>query len=383
MKYGEVVRDLAAKGANWIYYDTNFRYLRQQKPADFPWGNIHFELWIRSQQFPHKNNGMPPSTSRFPRSSTFVPIGYCRKFHRGGNCTGCSFKHECRKCHQSHPNCKCNFRAPGSKPPSQTNLELPTPVRINRLAPLLSGYFTSAAEHLITGFCFGFPISFLGPSSSTAAPNLLSAGQHPDVVDRYLAKEVLGQRVAGPFSHPPLPHFRVSPIGVVPKKTPGEFRCIQHLSYPYGASVNDGIPVEHCRVTYSRIDDAAGLILRSGVGSCRAKTDIKSAFRIIPIRPADYNLLGFYWRGSYYFDRCLPMGLASSCKTFEALSTAVQWISQTKLGICFMLHLLGDVLIISASHEQCSRELSLFLELCSCLGIPMAPEKTVGPSTVF
>ena len=48
-----------------------------------------------------------------------------------------------------------------------------------------------------------------------------------------------------------------------------------------------------------------------------------------------------------------------------------------------MLHLLDDFLIISGSHEQCSRELSLFLELCSYLGIPMAPEKTVGPSTVL
>ena len=48
-----------------------------------------------------------------------------------------------------------------------------------------------------------------------------------------------------------------------------------------------------------------------------------------------------------------------------------------------MLHLLDDILIISGSHEQCSRELSLFLQLCSCLGIPMAPEKTVGPSTVL
>jgi len=65
------------------------------------------------------------------------------------------------------------------------SLELPTPVRINRLAPLLSRYSTSAAEYLITGFYFGFPIPFLGPSSSTAAPNLLSAGQHPDVVDHY------------------------------------------------------------------------------------------------------------------------------------------------------------------------------------------------------
>ena len=77
----------------------------------------------------------------------------------------------------------------------------------------------------------------------------------------------------------------MSPIGVVPKKTPGEFRCIQDLSYPYRASVNIGIPVEDSSFTNSRIDDAVGLILRSGVGSFLAKTDIKSAFRIIPIRP--------------------------------------------------------------------------------------------------
>ena len=130
---------------------------------------------------------------------------------------------------------------------------------------------------------------------------------------------MLAPLVAGPFSHPPLPNFRVLPIGVVPKKTPGVFRCIQHLSYPNGASINDGIPVEHSSVTYSRIDDAIGLILGSGVGSCLAKTDIKSAFRIIPIRPADYNLLDRYWRGNYYFDRCLPMGLASSVRLLRPL----------------------------------------------------------------
>ena len=247
----------------------------------------------------------------------------------------------------------------------------------------MSGYSPSVADYLIDGFCFGFPIPFQGHSSSIIAPNLLSAEQHSDEVERYLTKEVLAQRVAGPFTHPPFQNFWVSPIGVVPKKTPGEFRCIQHLSYPYGASVNDGIPVEDSSVTYSRIDDAVGLILRSGVGSFLAKPDIKSAFRIIPIRPADYHLLGIYWQGNYYFDRCLPMGLASSCKTFEALSTAVQWVAQTKFGISYMLHLLDDFLIISGSHEQCSRELALFLALCSYLGIPMAPDKTVGPSTVL
>ena len=269
------------------------------------------------------------------------------------------------------------------RPPANPSLVPPTPVRINKLAPLLSGYSPSVADYLINVFCFGFPIPFQGHSSSIIAPNLLSAEQHSDVVERYLTKEVLAQRVAGPFTHPPFQHFWVSPIGVVPKKTPGEFRCIQHLSYPYGASVNDGIPVEDSSVTYSRIDDAVGLILRSGVDSFLAKTDIKSAFRIIPIWPADYHLLGIYWQGNYYFDRCLPMGLVSSCKTFEALSTAVQWIAQTKFGISYMLHLLDDFLIISGSHEQCSRELALFLALCSYLGIPMAPDKTVGPSTVL
>ena len=40
MKYGEVVRDLAARGGNWRYYDTNFRYLKQQQPASLAWNEV-------------------------------------------------------------------------------------------------------------------------------------------------------------------------------------------------------------------------------------------------------------------------------------------------------------------------------------------------------
>lgn len=173
MKYGEVVRDLAEKGANWIYYDINFNYLRQQKPADFPWVNIHFELWIRSQQFPHKNNSMHLNTSRFSQNSTYVPTGYCPNFteevavqvvHLNMNATNVT---------KTIQAVSTIFLRQDPSPPAKPSLALPTPVRINRLAPLLSGYSTSAADYLITGFCFGFPIPFHGPSSSTAAPNLL------------------------------------------------------------------------------------------------------------------------------------------------------------------------------------------------------------------
>ena len=91
-----------------------------------------------------------------------------------------------------------------------------------------------------------------------------------------------------------------------------------------------------------------------------AKTGIKNAFRIIPIRPQDYNLLGIFWRGLYYYDRCMPMGCSSSCKTFEIFSSAIEWITQKKLHIIHILHLLDDFLIVSPTHNLCKQQLDLF-----------------------
>ena len=104
MKYGEVVRNLAARGGNWRYYDTNFRYLKQQQPASLAWNEVHWELWIRSQNL---STTKPPRPSNGGDNPVFIPHGYCRKFHRGGACAGCNFKHECHKCHRLHPSSKC------------------------------------------------------------------------------------------------------------------------------------------------------------------------------------------------------------------------------------------------------------------------------------
>ena len=102
------------------------------------------------------------------------------------------------------------------------------------------------------------------------------------------------------------------------------------------------------------------------------------AFRIIPIHPIDYGLLGMQWRGLYYYDRCMPMGCSSSCLTFETFSTAVEWIARHKLKIDYILHLLNDFLLVASSSQLCKKQLDLFLSLCSYLNIPMAPEKTCG-----
>ena len=57
-----------------------------------------------------------------------------------------------------------------------------------------------------------------------------------------------------------------------------------------------------------------------------AKADIESAFRLLPVHPASFRLLGFTLGGEFYFDKCLPMGCAISCAYFEAFSTFLEWL---------------------------------------------------------
>jgi len=40
-----------------------------------------------------------------------------------------------------------------------------------------------------------------------------------------------------------------------------------------------------------------------------SKIDLKNAFRLIPVRPQDWNLLGIYWRQQFFVDTCLLFGL--------------------------------------------------------------------------
>ena len=260
---------------------------------------------------------------------------------------------------------------------------LPTPVDVAVLSRVLLGYNPRIAYRLIKGFSEGFKINYQGPRITSTAPNLGSAYENPDVVDDKLRKEIALGRIAGPFDSPPLANLRISPLGVIPKKTPGEFRMIHHLSYPKGASINDSIPPEFSSVKYASVDDAISLIQRQGKGCAMAKTDVRNAFRIVPVHPSDYPLLGFQWKGKWYYDKTLPMGCSSSCQIFEDLSTAMEWAAKNKLQIPNIIHILDDFLIIDKSLDTCGAKLHRFLQFCQELGVPMAEEKTVGPAHVL
>lgn len=254
---------------------------------------------------------------------------------------------------------------------------------MDHLNKLLSGYPEYLRAALVQGFTTGFSIGYTGQCPALVVKNLRSALEHIDIVDKKIAAELTANRIAGPFIDPPLDNFVSSPLGVVPKKLPGSFRLIHHLSFPHGSSVNDGIPSESVSVKYATLDDAISILRMLGRGAYMAKTDIASAFRLIPITSSDQHLLGFSWRGHYYYDRCLPMGCSMSCKLFESFSSALEWIAKHKLDIPYIIHVLDDFLFIAQTFRECQGALHRFLAMCDHIGVPMAAEKTMGPFTTI
>ena len=98
-------------------------------------------------------------------------------------------------------------------------------------------------------------------------------------------------------------------------------------------------------MNYARVDDAIALVKRLEPGCFLAKTDIQNAFRIIPIRPVDYDLLGMSWEGKFYYDKAMPIGCSSSCRTFEIFSSALEWVAHNHLNIPHLIHILDDFLM--------------------------------------
>ena len=63
---------------------------------------------------------------------------------------------------------------------------------------------------------------------------------------------------------------------------------------------------------YATFDMAVELASKAGQGAWLAKSDVKSAFHLLPVSPSDYELLGFKFDNVFFYDRCLPLGCSIS-----------------------------------------------------------------------
>ena len=124
------------------------------------------------------------------------------------------------------------------------------------------------------------------------------------------------------------------------------------------------------------------MIQLMGQGTLLAKTYLKSAFRLLPIYPGDFDLLGIRFDGKYYFDKCLPFGSKLSCALFNKFSICLHWLVSKKSNNQNIIHYLDDCLIAGKAHDPCCRHtLDTFHQVCAPLGVLIAKDKTVEPTT--
>jgi hypothetical protein len=116
-----------------------------------------------------------------------------------------------------------------------------TPIKVERLSYWLKGFDFSNFNYLTDKFKFEFDIGFRGSVTHHEVTNVLSARSKPEAVEDKIKKELEGNRFVGPFREKPFKLMQLSPLDLAEKKSHGTYRMIQHLSFPEGSSINDGI----------------------------------------------------------------------------------------------------------------------------------------------
>ncbi|KAF5384159.1 hypothetical protein D9615_003180 [Tricholomella constricta] len=239
-------------------------------------------------------------------------------------------------------------------------------------------------DSLLNIIQFGANIGFLGDNYEQSCKNLKSASEAADFTSTSIQSLLDNSHAAGPYPSPPLPKFRCSPLGAVGRKrNPGKLRMINHLSWPQGRSVNDGIPDCEAHIVYDMFGCAVRDLRHLGTGALMAKLDLKEAFRHIPIRAADWHLLGFHWGAKFYHLLVLAFGLKSAPYIFNLFAEALHWIIQRHIPAA-LRHYLDDFLLIfhpSSDPLVCNAAIEWVTALGNELGLAFQDSKTVHPCT--
>lgn len=94
--------------------------------------------------------------------------------------------------------------------------------------------------------------------------------------------------------------------------------------------MNDAIDPDTCTVSYTSFDAAVFWVHYYGHRALMVKADVEAAFRLLPVHPDSFRLLGCHWNGEFYVDNvCL---WAVPCRVHCLSSLAPFWNGW--LGMC-------------------------------------------------
>ena len=234
---------------------------------------------------------------------------------------------------------------------------------------------------------FGFPLDFDKKCklSYTERRNHKGAREFPAFIDKYLKRECDAMRIMGPFHNNPMSTLLVvSPMNTVPKDSADERRVIVDLSWPSGASVNEGISKDYylgdvIDLHYASVEQVCKMVLDIGSGSHIYKRDLRHAYRQIPVDPGDFQYLGYCWNDMLYFDTVLAMGQRNAAMACSRTTGAVMHI-HAEAGYSGTNYL-DDLIGVAAAGVSSDAYIHLGKTL-SDLGLIENFEKACPPATV-
>ena len=170
------------------------------------------------------------------------------------------------------------------------------------------------------------------------------------------------------------------------KKDSANRRVIVDLSWPTGASVNGGTPLEtyldeQYKLQLPTAEDLAVLIAHYGPGCYLWARDLRRAYRQWRLDPLDWPLMGLCVRGQFYVDTAVAFGLRHGAAFAQRVSQSV----------CDILHeehhtsvpYIDDVVGVAADQQAADHGFVRAGTLLQELGLEEAPEKSISPTTTL
>ena len=239
-------------------------------------------------------------------------------------------------------------------------------------------------QQLVDLLQYGFPLDFdrQFPLISTEV-NHTSAIQNAGHVKQYLQEEQKHKAILGPFTEPPFP-IHVSPLMVRDKQDSDQKRTIMDLSWPKGASLNNGVNKDiylgtQYTLHYPSIDNITAALVRLGPGAQLFKIDISRAFRQIKIDPGDIDLLGMTFQGHYFIDLSVAFGYRHGSKIFQRCTDAIRYIMANN-GFPNLFNYIDD-LVYTGLPSDIHQAFRFLKDLLAQLGLDISLKKLVPPDT--
>ena len=282
----------------------------------------------------------------------------------------------------------------------QELFKIVTPINIDKFEAYLINHPNRA---YVDSVCRGLRDGFW-PWATHDDPNLwktydnshrpINQVERMDFVREQRDEEIRLGRWSPSFGSQLLPGMYSSPIGVVPKPRSDKLRLVNdHSQEPY--SPNSMITDTNPFFPLDTIDDLVGVLLavRRDCGNNRQlvlwKSDVKSAYRLMPIHPLWQIRQIVTVDGEHFVDRCNTFGSRAGGWVWASFISLVVWIAIKVKDIGDLLGYVDDDFSWEFAENTCyyppygkhlPDKQARYLELWDELGIPHDEEKQLSGS---